>query len=188
MTMNCDELQTLHGAYLDSELDARTTLEIQRHFAVCPDCSRAFAWEAELDAQIAAGLKRGRRTARLWDQIEQSVVAVAETKSRAERAPEVPLRMPWWRELLWPSPQAWAGLAALWIVMLGASFITGEPANLAEGRQAAVPSRELRQVLRQQQQQMLAELGGVPEKLIRKQPDLSAPQPRSERQSQLSNT
>jgi len=25
----------------------------------------------------------------------------------------------WWQEWLWPSPQAWAGLAALWIVVLG---------------------------------------------------------------------
>ena len=25
----------------------------------------------------------------------------------------------WWQEWLWPCPQAWAGLAALWIVVLG---------------------------------------------------------------------
>jgi hypothetical protein len=27
--------------------------------------------------------------------------------------------LPWWRAWLWPCPQAWAGLAALWLLLLG---------------------------------------------------------------------
>jgi len=28
----------------------------------------------------------------------------------------------WWNEWLWPSPQAWVGLAAVWFVILGLNF------------------------------------------------------------------
>jgi hypothetical protein len=28
----------------------------------------------------------------------------------------------WWREWLWPCPQAWAGMAALWLIMVGFQF------------------------------------------------------------------
>lgn len=30
--------------------------------------------------------------------------------------------IPWWRELLWPCPQAWAGMAALWVVMFAMNW------------------------------------------------------------------
>jgi len=41
--MKCDEVQTLHGPYLDSELDAKNSLEIQQHLKTCPGCARLFA-------------------------------------------------------------------------------------------------------------------------------------------------
>lgn len=185
--MKCEEFRSLHGAYLDSELDARTTLEIQQHLTACPDCARSFAAEAKLEAQVATGLKRGERTAALWEQIEQRVAAAAAAESRRRPAIQVSLRMPWWRELLWPSPQAWACLAATWVVLLGVSFITRQTANGAEGRQMARPTQELRLVLKQQKQ-LLAELGGIPEQLAGKRPETSEPQPRSQRREQLSNT
>lgn len=31
----------------------------------------------------------------------------------------------WWREWLWPCPQAWAGMAALWLIMGGMQFGSG---------------------------------------------------------------
>jgi len=33
----------------------------------------------------------------------------------------------WWRELLWPCPQAWAALAGIWMVLFWVSFRIGEP-------------------------------------------------------------
>jgi len=185
--MKCEELQSLHGAYLDSELDARTTLEIQQHLAVCPDCARAFAAEAKLEARVTTGLKRGERTPSVWDKIEQQVMTSAETESRRRWAPQVARRMPWWRESLWPSPQAWAGLAATWVVLAGVSFAMREPASVAATHQVRPPSPELRLVL-QQQKQMLAELGGMPERFVREQPEAPAPKPRSQRREPFSNT
>lgn len=185
--MKCDEVQPLQGAYLDSELDAKTTLQIQQHLAACPDCSRAFAAEGKLDARITTRLKRGQRTAALWEQIEQRVATVAEAESRPRPATQVSLRMPWWRELLWPCPQAWAGLATVWTLLLAASFATREPLPVSEARQASPPSRQVRDVLKQQRQ-MLAELGGVTDQLGTEQFGRVAPQPRSQRREQLSNT
>jgi len=47
----------------------------------------------------------------------------------------------WWREWLWPCPQAWAGLAIIWVIIAGLNATTpAGPANLAERRPA--PSAE----------------------------------------------
>jgi anti-sigma factor RsiW len=187
MIMKCDELQSLHGAYLDSELDARTTLEIQQHLAACPDCARAVAAEAKLEARVAAGLKRGERTTSLWDRIEQRVMTAAEAESRRRSAPQVPQRRPWWHESLWPSPQAWAGLAATWMVLAGVSFAMREPASVTATHQIRPPSPELRLVL-QQQKLMLAELSGMPERFAHEKPEAPAPKPHSQRREPFSNT
>ena len=64
--MKCDEVQTLHGPYLDSELDAKNSLEIQQHLKTCPGCARLFADAEKRDAQMMAGLSRGPRTAAVW--------------------------------------------------------------------------------------------------------------------------
>ncbi|PYK58897.1 MAG: hypothetical protein DME21_14645, partial [Verrucomicrobia bacterium] len=37
----------------------------------------------------------------------------------------------WWRALLWPCPQAWAGLAAVWVLILALNSVTREPARSA---------------------------------------------------------
>ena len=187
--MKCAEIQPLHGAYLDSELDAKTTLEIQQHLAECPDCTRAFAAEAKLSAQITTGLRRGQRTATLWEQIEQQVVTAAVNQPPSPLreltfAATFRLRL---RELLWPSPQAWAGLAAVWVVLLVTSFMAREPATATEARQVSPPSRQTRELL-QEQRQMLAELNGLADQLATEQPGGVAPQPHTQRSEQPSNT
>jgi anti-sigma factor RsiW len=80
--MKCDEVQTLRGPCLDSELDAKTSLEIERHLAACPACARLFAEEEKLWAWITASLNRGSRTAALWEQIEREVTAGASSAER----------------------------------------------------------------------------------------------------------
>ena len=43
---------------------------------------------------------------------------------------------PWWSALLWPSPKAWATLAASWAVMIGFSVATRESRAPEEKQQA----------------------------------------------------
>jgi hypothetical protein len=88
--------------------------------------------------------------------------------------------------LLWPHPKAWAGLAAVWLLVLGLDFAAREPSRQQAAAQATPPSPQLRQLL-QQQEQMLVELVGPfdhpgtnPRKPV-------LPQPRSQRREEFMN-
>ena len=53
-----------------------------------------------------------------------------------------PAPAPWWLEWLWPCPQAWAGLAAVWMLILTLQFQTpSPPESLTETRADNSPSR-----------------------------------------------
>ena len=83
---------------------------------------------------------------------------------------------PGWREWLWPCPQAWAGLAVVWVAILLLNTSTGGPARVAN-RQAALPSPELT-LAWQEQKRLLVELAG-PIMAAGPQPKY-VPRPRSE--------
>jgi anti-sigma factor RsiW len=191
--MHCDEIQTLHDAYLDSELDAKTTLEIQQHVATCAECARLFMTEAKLDARLMAGLRQGHRTTALWEQIEQQVIAAAKSGARPRPSPLAP--RPAGRlstlnsqlsTLLWPHPQAWAGLAAVWLVIVAVSFATREPATTLQVHSVTpIPPDTLR--LLKQQEQLLADLSGWREPRNADRPKTTTPRPRTERRDKLLN-
>ncbi len=69
-------------------------------------------------------------------------------------------RVPWWRELLWPCPQAWAGLAAVWVVILAFNLALREPAHVTKTSNA-VPAPQILIALREHRR-LLAELVGSP--------------------------
>ena len=51
-------------------------------------------------------------------------------------ATRLPLEgLPWWRAWLWPGPQAWAGLAAVWIIILALNM-TGSSRSSDMAKQA----------------------------------------------------
>lgn len=81
--------------------------------------------------------------------------------------------------IFWPCPQAWAGLAAAWLVILGASFAAREAAPMSLSRQMTTPSPQVRELLKQQGQ-LLAELVGPLEKPEADRPKPLSPQPRSQ--------
>ncbi len=65
----------------------------------------------------------------------------------------------WWRELLWPCPQAWACLAALWVVLLLLNLAARDPVRLAKASKST-PEPEFILALREHRRQ-LAELIGT---------------------------
>ncbi|HWH70732.1 MAG TPA: hypothetical protein VNT26_15185, partial [Candidatus Sulfotelmatobacter sp.] len=88
---------------------------------------------------------------------------------------------------LWPHPKAWAGLAAVWVVILGLNFATREPSGPElMARQAGPPSPQMRELL-QQQEQLLAELVGPIEKPQASRSQPVAPPPRSQRRGETFN-
>ena len=67
-----------------------------------------------------------------------------------------------WRELFWPSPRAWAGLAAVWAVILALNTASSDSAiPSAERARPAQPSPQFLMAL-QEQWQLRAELMDIP--------------------------
>jgi hypothetical protein len=83
------------------------------------------------------------------------------------------------REIFWPAPAAWAGLAAVWIFILAVNFSMRDSSpRLAE--KSAPPSPEVIVELRQQQR-LFAELIGPRESRDADRPRIFTPRPRGER-------
>ena len=81
--------------------------------------------------------------------------------------------------LLWPHPIAWAGLAAVWILIFGVNFSMREPSpRVAE--KYVPPSPEVMVELKKQQR-LFAELVGAIQPPEADRQKLFAPKPRSQR-------
>jgi anti-sigma factor RsiW len=193
--MKCEEVQTMQGPHLDSELDAKTTLEIEQHLAGCPACAHLFAQEQKLEARINAGLNRGSKTAALWAQIEQEV-ANASSTSGPRPAARVPQPAGWpavlgalvaqiragWRASRW----AWTGLAAAWVVILTLNLAAREPDASLVAKQEVPSASEMRLALIQKHL-LMAELSPTPEPAPANKPKPAPPSPHSERRSDTLN-
>lgn len=173
--MKCHEIQTLVGPYLDSELDVRASAEVQEHLTACAACARAFAIEEKERAQLFAALREGQANPALWEQTEQLVRETARARdpsatlaSRSEDTPVIhaaprPPRSrdaePWWQAWLWPSPRFYAGIAAVWAVILTLNVLTADRPG-GPTRAAAPSSAETRRAFAEQRRE-LAELLGL---------------------------
>lgn len=66
--------------------------------------------------------------------------------------------MPWWRVWLWPCPQAWAGIAAVWCAVIVLNLGSAEPERNLTAQQAIVPAPAQVQMALDEQRRLLAEL------------------------------
>jgi hypothetical protein len=80
--------------------------------------------------------------------------------------------------LLWPHPAAWAGLAAVWVVILGINLTTGSPTR-TEAKLSRPASPQFFMAF-QEQQRLLNELLATRETPVADRPKTGAPRPRSE--------
>jgi hypothetical protein len=85
--------------------------------------------------------------------------------------------------LLWPHPVAWAGLAAVWVVIAGMNLTTRD-ASQRLANQASPASPQVFMAF-QEQERLLTELIGPRETPVAERPKPARPQPRSERQREL---
>lgn len=80
----------------------------------------------------------------------------------------------WLYQLLWPCPQAWGALAAVWVVVLFLNFAGSEKAEVTVAK-APVESREVLMALKQQSQ-LREELMSATDMPAAEPPKMSAPQ------------
>ena len=97
-------------------------------------------------------------------------------KSESFGRPTISSRLALW---LWPSPQAWAGLAAVWVLILGMD-VASHDRSPATGENSGPPTAEMLAQLKQQQR-VLAELMGARESNDADRSKISAPRPRTGR-------
>lgn len=151
---NCGQVETLLGAYVDSELDAKTSLEISLHLRECPACATLFAEETAWQQRLQAALNEGRTTEGLWETIEERVRGSGRSQSAPVR-PKSASAARDWRYWLWPSPRLYAGLAAAWALILGVQMRTGEPGHRGASATPETPAALI------EQRHLLAELLGT---------------------------
>jgi len=85
--------------------------------------------------------------------------------------------------LLWPSPRAWAGLAAVWVAILAMNLAARDKSPTI-AKDVTPPSPEMIMALRQQER-LLAELVERPEPRETERSKAVPPRPRSERRDEL---
>jgi hypothetical protein len=111
--MNCSEAKELIQLYMDNELDARHTLEVQHHLKLCPSCQSLLDYFTRQDQTLQAVAKSQRQdNAALREAILQAIQKEPAQLSAADPAP--------WKG--WLHNRALRRVAALLIVAMVVSF------------------------------------------------------------------
>jgi hypothetical protein len=92
----------------------------------------------------------------------------------------------WLSKLLWPCPQAWAGLAAAWVAIIVLNFSNRDTSSPIAVSQAAPPPPELVKAAREQRLE-LARLLEPSDTGVADRPKTSRPRPRSDLRAEISN-
>jgi hypothetical protein len=68
--MNCNQARTLLTPWLDDELDARSTAEIQAHLQACAACQARFESESRVEQRVAEHLHDGAMPELVWERLQ----------------------------------------------------------------------------------------------------------------------
>jgi len=71
--MNCLEARKRMQLYLDSELEAETSFEIEKHLESCAECAAMFKAEQAFHQRVSGFLSKGERTHSLWEAAESKL-------------------------------------------------------------------------------------------------------------------
>ena len=112
----------------------------------------------------------------------EEILSAARRATPAHHASRITHHVPRSRSLLstilWPHPTAWAGLAAVWLVILGINLTTRD-ASTVIAKHASPVSPQVFMAF-QEQQRLLVELIGPRETPVAERPKPVVPRPRSE--------
>ena len=124
----------------------------------------------------------------------EEILSAARQASPSEHAPRSTHQVPARRSLLstlhhqlltilWPHPTAWAGLAAVWLMIMGVNLTTRDASTVMAKH--ASPASPLVFMAFQEQERLLSELIGPRETPVAERPRQAPPRPRSERRREL---
>jgi anti-sigma factor RsiW len=74
--MTCGELREILFAFLDNELDAALSIEVQRHLEHCPECASEVETERTIHRRLAAAMDRDAVKSPSLDALLRTVVTV----------------------------------------------------------------------------------------------------------------
>ncbi len=160
---------------------------IENHLAACADCRSYFnqlkamtvpltGWEKHF-AHIEANPAVQARLAK-------AIASVGRPESIHPFTPKKVL-LECWQQLIWPSRHIWAGLAAVWILILAVNVSMQDRSQATMAKTA--PSPEMIMTWRQQER-LLAELVGPDEMRTAMPPKPFSPRPSSERRFETLTT
>ena len=153
---------------------------VENHLAACADC-RKYCDEIKKMAVPLANWEGNFKHIEP-DQIirmrwAKAVEAAAEPAPVHQLTPIMAI-CEWWHDVIWPCRRIWAGLAAVWMVILAVNFSMHD--NSQTMAMKSSPAPEMITAF-QQQERLLAEWIGPSETRNPEPPKLSLPQPRSQR-------
>jgi anti-sigma factor RsiW len=73
MAVKCAEVRKFIRLYLDSELDAKNSFEVEQHLESCGECAGLFEAEKKFDQRLGRFLRDGLPTRALWEKIEAQI-------------------------------------------------------------------------------------------------------------------
>lgn len=119
--MHCQESKTILGAYLDGEIELMRSVELEEHLAVCPECRRDLEAQRSLQGLLRNPGLRYAAPAGLRESIRASLSPArpAESKQVPPKAQTPPRHA---GVLPWRSALRWGAVAALFVVLAGATL------------------------------------------------------------------
>jgi len=153
---------------------------IENHLAQCVNC-RCYYNEIKAVTAPLAGWEKHFAHIEPGMAVQMRLAKTIQSSARPKFihlfAPRIIL-FDFWRHLIWPSRRIWAGLAAVWIVILAANFSMRDRSPVVAMKSA--PTEEIIMAWRQQER-LLTELMGSDETRAAQPPKPVSPQPRSGR-------
>ena len=81
--MKCAEVRKFVRLYLDSELDAKQSFEVQQHLELCAECAGLFEAEKKFDQRLGRFLRSADAAPALWKKIEAQIAPAPLAKFKA---------------------------------------------------------------------------------------------------------
>ena len=152
---------------------------VERHLSDCADCRKHFEEVKAVTASLAnlaesvPQLQPGPSARARWS---EAILEAGRPAAVRRLAPAVAFR-DWWRGVIWPHRRVWAGLAAVWVMILAENLSLPGHVRIPTSKPSA---QEMIAAFRDQQRILAELLANNPVSREPEPPKVLAPGPRTE--------